>query len=197
MAALKNLDVVFSDRVLEQKTAELIRRYASQHGWVPSFPIPVDHLIEHTLDLSIDFDIIEEPSGTTIWGCIEPGRRLVTLNERHTDAFARCPGLERFTLGHEAGHWVMHVDQPTLLQASLFEPPRDVIVCRDGDESVHERVADRFSSFLLMPWDLMRQELPLHDVTSRAGFRALAEKINVSYRALDVRLSKMRIPHCV
>jgi len=192
---LKNLDVVFSNRVLEQKAAGLLRRYACQRDWTPSLPVPLDRLIEHTLDLCIDFDAIDEPSGTTVWGCIEPGRRLITLNDKHKDAFAKCPGLERFTLGHEVGHWVMHVDQPVLAQATLFDAPRDVIVCRDGDQSIHERVADRFSSFLLMPKDLMLQELPMHDVTSRAGFRDLAEKIGVSNRALDLRLCRMGVGH--
>jgi len=195
MAVLKNLDIVFSNRVLEQKAAELIRSHARQRDWTPSFPIPLDRLIEHTLDLCIDFDTIDEPPGTTIWGCIEPARRLITLNDKHADAFAKCPGLERFTLGHEVGHWVMHVDHSGLSQATLFEPEPDVIVCRDGDASTHERVADRFSAFLLMPRDLMLQELPNYDVTTRERFRALAEKINVSNRALDLRLNSMGVGH--
>lgn len=106
MALLKNLDVVFSNNVLEQKAAELLRRYACQQKWVPSLPIPVDSLIEHTLDLCIEFDVIEEPDGAKIWGYIDPGRRTITLNENHITTFGNCPGLERFTLGHEVGHWI-------------------------------------------------------------------------------------------
>lgn len=195
MAILKHLDVVFSNSVLEQKVAELLRRHACQRRWTPSLPVPVDSLIEHTLDLCIEYDTIDEPPGATIWGSIEPARKTITLNGTHTDSFAKYPGLERFTLGHEVGHWVMHVNQSELDQASLFDSSPEVIVCRDGDESVRERVADRFAAFLLMPTDLLWQELPRHDVTSRTGFCGLAEKIKVSNSALHLRLAKMGVAH--
>lgn len=195
MAVLKNLNIVFSNNVLEQKASELIRRYACQRKWSPSLPIPLDSLIEHTLDLCIEFDAIEEPPGTKIWGCIQPGRKTITLNQNHVETFAECPGLERFTLGHEVGHWIMHVDQAELSQPSLFDSSSEIIVCRDGDDSTQERVADRFSAFLLMPRDLMRAELLKHDVMSRAGFRDFAAKTKVSNSALSLRLNKLGVKH--
>ncbi len=192
---LKNLDKVFSNKVLEQKAAELIRCYALQRQWAPELPVPVDSLIEHGLDLCIEYDLIREPAGVTIWGCIEPGRRTITLNEKHTDAFSKYPGLERSTLGHEVGHWVMHVDQSELSQSSLFGGPPEVIVCRDGDDSIYERVADRFAAYLLMPTDLLLGELACCDVRTRSDFRSLAQRIGVSYSALHVRLAKMGVAH--
>lgn len=195
MAALKNLDVVFSNSVLEQKAAELLRRYACQQKWTPSLPIPVDSIIEHTLDLCIEFDVIDEPDGTRIWGYIDPGRKTITLNENHVGTFGDCPGLERFTLGHEVGHWTMHVDQAELSQVSLFDSSSEIIVCRDGDDSIRERVADRFSAFLLMPKDLLMAELPKYNVTSRDEFRELAEQIKVSYSALHLRLKRLGVKH--
>lgn len=195
MAVLKNLDVVFSNNILERKASELIRRYACQRKWIPSLPLPVDSLIEHTLDLCIEYDAIDEPVGTIIWGCIEPDRRTITLNQNHAGTFAGCPGLERFTLGHEVGHWVMHIDQGELSQSCLFEASPERIVCRDGDDSIHERVADRFSAFLLMPKDLVMAKLSEHEVVSREGFRRFAECIGVSYKALSLRLSKLGVTH--
>ncbi|MHB1000801.1 MAG: ImmA/IrrE family metallo-endopeptidase [Armatimonadota bacterium] len=195
MAVLKNLNIVFSNDILEQKAAELIRRYASQRHWVPSLPLPIDSIIEHTLDLYIEYDTIPEAIGTTVWGCIDPGRRTITLNSRHTEVFDNCPGLERFTLGHEVGHWIMHVDQSELLQHNMFEDSPEVLICRDGDDSIYERVADRFAAFLLMPRDLLLSELPKQDVNLRVGFRELAKRINVSYTALHFRLQKLGIPH--
>ncbi|MCL4519854.1 MAG: ImmA/IrrE family metallo-endopeptidase [Thaumarchaeota archaeon] len=192
---LKNLDVNFGNQILEQKAAELLRCFARQRQWSPSLPVPVDSIIEHTLDLCIDYDTLEESPGTLVWGCIQPARKTITLNESHVQTFQDCPGLERFTLGHEVGHWVMHVDHDALSQASLFGSSPESIVCRDGDDSVKEQVANRFSAFLLMPKDLMAIELPKHDVTSRTGFRQFAEQIQVSYSALGFRLKKLGVNH--
>lgn len=195
MAILKNLDVPFSNNVLEQKASELIRHYACQRKWTPCFPIPIDSIIEHTLNLCIEYDMLNEAPGTKVWGCIEPGRKTITLNQNYVETFEDCPGLERFTLGHEVGHWIMHVDQCELSQISLFEPSHEVIVCRDGDHNTCEQVANRFSSFVLMPKDLMMIELTGYDVTSSSGFRNLASKIKVSNSALHFRLNKLGIKH--
>ena len=197
MALLKNLDVIFSNDVLEHKALDLICRYARKRNWPPSLPIPLESLIDHVLDLCIEYDKLDEPLDTKIWGCIEPKRRTITLNENHTDSFNKYPGLERFTLGHEVGHWIMHVNESDLCQGSLFDSSQEVIVCRDGDDSVQEQVANRFSAFLLMPKDLMLAEIPHHDVTSCDGFRAFAEKIKVSYTALHLRLNKLGVKHYI
>lgn len=67
-------------------------------------PVPIDHVLEHLLGLSICMEEIEEPAGGVVLGCLRVADREVVLNERHGDLFKRIPGLRRFTLGHEAGH---------------------------------------------------------------------------------------------
>lgn len=192
---LKNLDVPFSDRVLESKACELIRRFSIRQHWEPDLPVPVDEIIEHELDLCIEYAIIAEPPGSIVWGSIEPGRKVVTVNESRLAQLQRYPGLERFTLAHEVGHWTMHVDHGVLHQPSLFGHGTDIIICRDGDDSVQEQVANRFASFLLMPTDLMLRIIGEHDVGREEGMRALASAIGVSLSALRIRLSKMGVGH--
>jgi len=193
MATLKNLDVPFSDSVLENKASQLIRRYALQRRWVPALPIPIESIMEHTLNLLIEYSAIEEPESVKIWGCISPSTKIITLNEHHLDDFQRNPGLERYTLAHEIGHWTMHVD--AVDQQSLFGPPQETIVCRDGDQRVCEQVANRFAAFLLMPRDLLLKDLPSFAVAAKLGFRDLASKAGVSNTALGYRLDSLSIPH--
>jgi len=189
---LRHLNTPFSNRVLENKASALLGRYARQRNWRPSLPVPVDKIVEQTLDLSILYEQIDEPERVTIWGCITPGKRRITLNEAHMGAFSACPGLERFTLAHEAGHWVMHVNQAVVGQRDLFGSTQEAIVCRAGDTSPSEQTANRFAAFLLMPRDLMWALLSAGRPSGQGALRAFADEVGVSMEALEYRLKHLR-----
>src|SRR5207249_2037123 len=123
-------------------------------------PIDVDMIGEVMFELNWEWDRIEDPnseSGLIILGGLYPRQRRVVMNEIHVEVFRRKPGLERFTKGHEIGHWVLHIDKSVLDHPSLFdglgdEPDgADTIICRDGDDTWIERQANWFSAGLLMP----------------------------------------------
>ena len=67
-------------------------------------PVPVEHVAEHLLGLSITYDKIDEEEGEEILGCLRAEGKEIVLNERHADRFQRNPGTERHTIGHEIGH---------------------------------------------------------------------------------------------
>jgi hypothetical protein len=66
--------------------------------------VPIDHVIEQCLGLSIAYDLIDEDSDEAVLGCLRAETREIVLNERHAERFRLNPGVERFTKGHEAGH---------------------------------------------------------------------------------------------
>ena len=89
-----------------QRLGELRRRMrpdASGPLWDGRAPVPVEHVAEHVLGLSISYDDIEEREGETILGCLRPETREIVLNERHADRFRENPGTERHTICHECG----------------------------------------------------------------------------------------------
>lgn len=94
----------------EQRLAELARLL----GQPPGLPTPIDLLAEQILGLDFLWEPIDELPGETILAGLLPERRLIVLNERRRDLFAAHPGLERFTKGHEMGHWDLFVDRGTL-----------------------------------------------------------------------------------
>ena len=65
------------------------------------------------MGLDFDWDEIEEGPGEQILGGLHVASRKIYLNSKHIGLFERNPGLERSTIGHEAGHWDIDIDRPT------------------------------------------------------------------------------------
>ena len=89
---------------VEDRALGMLRRLRQRGLWDGSPPVPVDHVLEQLLRLRILYEVIDEPPGHQILGCLRPADRLVILNERHLELFQQVPGLEAYTKGHEAGH---------------------------------------------------------------------------------------------
>ena len=191
---LKHLEIPFSNDMLEKKAYALLRKHSQHDTWLPSLPIPIEDIVERTLDLHITWNDLSDEAPNVL-GLLRPTERSVYLNEVYLSSFEDCPGLEHFTLAHEVGHWEMHVDRAALLQGSLFGEEESVIVCRDGAESPEESTANRFAARLLMPEDLLRDALKGCDLRSREGFRSFASSIGVSFSSLHYRLTELRIDH--
>jgi len=91
------------DRI-EVRTFQRLRELQQRGLWNGRPPVPVEHVIEHILGLSISYEEIEEHPDEEILGSFRPNGREIVLNERHLATFATSPGRRRFTLAHEAGH---------------------------------------------------------------------------------------------
>lgn len=72
--------------------------------WDGTPPVPVDHVIEHLLSLTLSYEAIEAPAGSVVFGCLRPDTGEIVLNERYMELFERIPGLLRYTKCHETGH---------------------------------------------------------------------------------------------
>ncbi len=107
------------NEVIEETTASRIRQYEARTGVTVSFPIPIDKIVEHILGLDFDWDEIEEGPGEQILGGLHVASRKIYLNSKHIPFFDANPGLERSTIGHEAGHWDIDIDRAHLAHPTL------------------------------------------------------------------------------
>lgn len=177
---------------VEERACSTLLEFQRRGGSI-SPPIDVDMVGELVYDLQMDWDVIPEDR-RTIWGGLYPREKRVVINETHKMKFIEKPGFERFTKGHEIGHWVLHVDQasqeyPLLPGLELGQ----TILCRDGDDSWIERQANWYSGALLMPYDIC---LPMFKDSNLMDWRTLyqlADQFGVTITALRVRLGQLRL----
>ena len=116
-------------RRIEEKAYSRLRQLRARGLWDGTAPVPVDHVLEHILQLQISWERIEEKPDERILACLRPETREVVLNEIHMDLFLEKPGLERFSKGHEAGHADVfalagEAEQFKLLKDSVYRPQR-------------------------------------------------------------------------
>ena len=125
----------------------------------------------------VNLDDIEKITGKNISGAIQkhPTKGCTILvNEK--DIRTR----ERFTIAHELGHYLLHMD----------DSENKVITSFRMDQSPIETQANIFAAELLMPEELVRREhanmvIPVSD--------SLAEIFDVSKQAMRVRLDSLEL----
>jgi hypothetical protein len=102
------------NEVIEDVTASRIREYEAKAGVTVTLPVPIEKIVEQVLWLDFEWDVIEEQPGEQILGGLVAAERKIILNEKHLALFKEKPGLERSTIGHEAGHWDVDIDRARL-----------------------------------------------------------------------------------
>src|SRR5829696_9006849 len=98
----------FSSEKLESLAENLLARYEREVGFPLQPPISAESIAE-SIGLNILWDEIPEEPGTTTCGMLLPEQRLIVLNERRLSLFEDNPGQQNTTIGHEIGHWLLHV----------------------------------------------------------------------------------------
>ncbi|MBM81082.1 MAG: hypothetical protein CMJ78_10870 [Planctomycetaceae bacterium] len=101
-------------KVIDEVTAMRIRQYEELGGQPVTFPVPIENIVEGVLGLDFDWDEIEEQPGEQILGGLIAEERKILLNTNQMELFQEKPGLERSTIGHEAGHWDIDIDRTSL-----------------------------------------------------------------------------------
>lgn len=132
-------------RAIDAVTAMRIRQYEQLSGISVSLPVPVEKIVERVLGLHFDWIEIEEREGEQILAGLIPEERRIVLNTRHLELFQKKPGLERSTIGHEAGHWDIDIDRTSLHHPRLpgFELQSSVVRRQAADRSVLVEVLNR------------------------------------------------------
>jgi hypothetical protein len=123
------------NETIERLTADRIREYEQKTGELIRFPVPVENIVEQVLGLDFDWDEIEEQPGELILGGLDATNKTILLNEKHLPLFEEKLGLERSTIGHEAGHWDLDVDRASPDQLSLFGEKETALVYRHASKT--------------------------------------------------------------
>ena len=183
------------DKELEREAARLLARARRADLWDGAPPTPVELLVEHVLGLRLGWKYLEPPTDSIVPGWTDPAEKTIYLNEAHRDLFEKTPGLERYTVGHEVGHRVLHVDPASDLQLGLnLVRENQVILCRLGDEGRREFQAERFAALLLMPEDLVRPGAAKLDTRVWRDVYELRDRFEVSATAMKNRLRDLGLP---
>ena len=131
------------NEAIEDVTARRIQEYEAKVGITVTLPVPIEKIVEQVLGLDFEWDVIEEQPGEQILAGLIATERKIVLNEKHLTLFQAKPGLERSTIGHEAGHWDIDIDRARLGHPTFpgFEL-QSLVVKR------HTRKADRLIEVL-------------------------------------------------
>lgn len=134
-----------SDEQIEDRTALRIRQYEQQTCSSVTFPVPIENIVEQVLGLDFDWIEISERRGEMILAGLVPEERRIVLNTRHLDLFSDKPGLERSTIGHEAGHWDIDIDRTSLHHPCLpgMEADSSFVLKYSASEAVLTEVLNR------------------------------------------------------
>jgi Zn-dependent peptidase ImmA (M78 family) len=175
-----------SDAQLEARAAAVWRARRLE----PNFD--AEALVD-ALGLRLMWDAIEDTPDAHIFGALIPSRRCVILNEYHRNTLDDNVGLRRFTIGHEVGHWELHVKAIGGDQLAFIDGDRPW--CRERSADPLEIQAERFSAFLLTPTDLLVPRLPRERWAGWDPIRELASYFGTSLTAMIVRLEKAGRAH--
>lgn len=159
-----------------QRARDLLGKY-----WDKPKPVNLKRLARR-MNITLEFVPLDDDlSGLAF---IEEGKKYIGVNALHH------PNRQRFTIGHEIAHHVLHEE---LLRRGTHV---DAIVLRRDHLSalgtdVQEIEANAFSSELLIPQALLNEKLPDHaDVLDDERLIALANEFQVSLTALHFRLTR-------
>lgn len=135
-------------RTIDAVTGLRIRQFEQFTGQPVTLPVPVEKIVERVLGLDFDWVDIPELPGEQILAGLVPEERRIVLNTRHLDLFRRKPGLERSTIGHEAGHWDIDIDRTSLHHPRLpgFDMHNSIVRRQASSRKVLVEVLNRAAS---------------------------------------------------
>ena len=162
----------------EREAVELIRQF--------NITAPPVSVIDIAKGLGLDvigYDLGDGISGTLV---IENGKGFIGYNPSHSKK------RQRFTIGHELGHFRLHYS------VSRLFIDKDFLVKYRSDntytdkEMMQEQEANAFSAALLMPQDFVLNELKKQPSLSEGEvIETLAKIFDVSIPAMTFRLNNI------
>ena len=191
----------------KQEIALQARKVLSTHetltGKPVEPPIPVEDIIERSLNLRFSYEDLQEGYGLEgVIGALYVDLRRICVDLSLVDGGKE--GRLSFTCAHEAGHWVLHRQ---LIKAATRPGTSQNIICRlaSAKEPV-EWQADHFAACLLMPEDSVRDAfreavgeecLVLENVRSALGWHPalcgpMRRELALHLRSMSVRWAAFR-----
>lgn len=155
----------------EREATRLLNKYS-----IDTIPVDVKMIAEN-LGMQVNFEKLNsDVSGLMLF---ENGVTKVAINKTHHQ------NRQRFTLGHEIGHLVMHTSD----KDRVFVDRR---FFRNGASSSgllkEEIEANSFAASLLMPKKFIRKHISVDDSITEIDVFRLATRFEVSEQAMTLRL---------
>lgn len=186
---------------MEEITEQILSEYGFPLTWEgkPAV-VPIDEIIEFHYKLDISWESIDYMGQDgLVMAAIIPTRRKIIMNDSCKELFEEKIGTLNFTMAHELGHWVLHVEDKLNQQISfLFNDLNDAFYCRNlSKKPPEEYQADMFAGSLLMPRPIIE---PLIDDLKRSrkiisfpDLYRVCDVFGVSISALKVRLHYLNL----
>lgn len=214
---------IWRNQEIEQRTANRLAEYRRLTGRELQPPVPIEAIAEQLMDLSFVWDTLNHVSAVTILAGLIVNRKEIVLNLALRQLFEQKPGLLRFTIGHEVGHWDLFEQERFLAYTNPIPGLNNSKAewrCSRGvldqilkyvwvDDQVYDfcsrtlgvtdtpevkTAVNSYASAILMP-----QELLLPAIRRQGGVKhwrdiyRLAEQFHVSATAMKVRLLRLNI----
>lgn len=178
-------------------TTSILHRTGYPLQWNGSVEVvPIEDIIEFDFGIGWKWGNINHLSDDFVMAALYPKKREVILNVSCKDLFKEKFGTMMFTLAHELGHWVLHVEDVANMQIQLFED--DVFYCRSSqNKSPIEYQADLFAGCLLMPEEIISPLI--HDLLNKEAritwghLYNIAKDFEISISALTTRLQQLNL----
>lgn len=166
------------------RVAEILSRFGIRNP-----PVPVDRIAKG-LGAQLRFSPLDDELSGMIY--ISDGTPIIGINSLHH------PNRQRFSIGHEIGHLVLHrdlisgkvhVDKEFRVQFPTLN--RDAASALGTDNI--EIQANRFAAELLMPtaWFIQAITTKPFDIDNEGPLEEIARKFRVSRQALDYRIRNL------
>ena len=181
---------------IESQAIRLLNRYGREFDAATEPPVPIEDIADGLLDLRILWDALPEAAGTSTLAGLDPDERMIKFNESRRNVLEETPGLYNTVLGHEVGHWELHVDRGRADQEQLpkFDKIYDCLYQETtSTQGPRETQAHRFMGFLLMPPQLLWDAIRDVDLTSWTNLYRLRELFQVTISALTIRLERLGV----
>ncbi|BCL83671.1 ImmA/IrrE family metallo-endopeptidase [Ktedonobacteria bacterium brp13] len=202
------------DTEIEACATHLLHQYSRQQKSILTAPVPVEDIIDLGVNLPIVYEPIPDHEGTPVLaklavrGQPQPTVEII-VNEEKQQFFEDHKGTQQYSLAHELGHFILHIDHGNLYTLLLPDTnEQDVVLCRKFTAAEHEQIthderkriaqrmefqAERFAAYLLMPQDLLRNACATMDLCQWQNLYQLKDTFQVSITALTRRLKELHL----
>ena len=165
-----------------KKIRETAEKILAQYG-VKRAPVPVDKIAAF-LGAKVKYS----PFDGELAGVLARNhdRIVIGVNSSHHS------NRQRFTIAHECGHLLLHEGEAFVDKSFPFR-----VNLRDGVSSMaidpHEIEANRFAAELLMPYDMIIEDLQNRDIDieNEQEIKTLSKKYGVSVQAMTHRITNL------